>query len=245
MSAKRVLFLGGNGHCEARLDPARASLKARGSDLELVDAHYPGFEGRARASSLDAFLDSIAERFERERPDTVYATGIGGLFLLALRARDQLRVPAILQGAVLWGLEHRTFARVMRGPLPHLLRLALRTPLARWRFEKRHLAGVEAVDKRAFFRGYAECAAFPDFFRWLRAPLLRSLEATFAEAPERLDDLRAWWGARDHVVGLEELRVTESALGRSIPCTTYDAWGHYPMLEDPDGWSEELLRAVA
>ncbi len=244
--ARRVLFLGGNGHCAARLRPACDALAARGSDLELVDAKYPGFEGRARAGSLDEFLTAIEAEGERAQPSLVYGTGIGGLFALALRARGALRgTPIVLQGAVLWGIEHRRFARVMRGSLPHLLQLALRTPFARRRFRAKHLAGVEPDAARALFDGYARCAAFRDFFRWLRAPLLRSLERELREDPRSLEGIEAWWGERDRVVGLDELDCTERALGASFRRTTFAEWGHYPMLEDPRGWGEELDRAVA
>jgi hypothetical protein len=53
----RVSFLGGNGHGAARLDAARRFLPP---DLDLVDTPYPGFEGRPRAASFEAFLDAVA-----------------------------------------------------------------------------------------------------------------------------------------------------------------------------------------
>ena len=223
-----VLFLGGNGHSAVRLEAAREHARRPGADLELHDALYPGFEGRPGAATFDAFLDSIADRARALQPDFVYATGIGGLIALALRARDELLgMPVLLQGAVLWGLEHRTFARVMRGPLPHLLRMALRTPLARRRFVTRHLPGADPDLQRRFFEGYVLCTAFADFFRWMRAPLLRSLESELPEKPARLDRLRHWWGEKDHVVGLDELNCTERALGVEIPGRSFADWGHY------------------
>lgn len=243
---RTVLFLGGNGHAETRLEPARTALRERGSDLVLADAAYPGFDGRARVDSLDEFLASVASAAERTEPDLVYATGIGGLFALALRARGVLiGTPVVLQGAVLWGLEHRAFARWMKGPLPKLLALALRTRLARRRFRAKHLADVDPSLDEAFFRGYERCSAFADFFRWLRPPLLRALERDLPAVPGALDDLEAWWGERDHVVGLEELELSEAALGRRFPRRVFPDWGHYPMLERPAEWSEALDRVVA
>ena len=151
-----------------------------------------------------------------------------------------------MQGCVLWGLERRKFARAMRGPLPHLLRLALRTPIARARFRAKHLpAGLDPRNEREFFAGYARCAAFPDFFRWMRAPLLRRLEAAFRGRPERLERITAWWGARDRVVGLDELDVTERALGVRFPRVVFEDWDHYPMLDRPREWTEALDRALA
>ncbi len=244
---QRTLFLGGNGHCAARLRPARAAIVEHAVPLALIDMRYPGFERRACAPDFDAFLDAIAETVDRERPDLIYGTGIGGFFALALRSRGDLAgTPILLHGAVLWGLEQRLFARSMRGPLPHLLHLALRTPLARRRFRKKHLpAGIDPELELAFFEGYGNCRAFPDFFRWMRSPLLRTLEARFRSNPAALADIEVWWSGRDGVVGLEELRVTERALGVEFPTRQFADWAHYPMLEDPLGWVQELSRALA
>ena len=55
----RVLFFGGNGHSAARHSPAQRALAASASPpFELASVPYPGFEGRPRAPSFDAFLES-------------------------------------------------------------------------------------------------------------------------------------------------------------------------------------------
>ncbi len=242
----RVAFLGGNGHAAARLEPARAALGdlPAAQRFELDDVAYPGFEGRARAATWSEFLDAVAPQVAGA--DLVMSTGIGGLIALALRAAARgpalPPAPLVIQGGVLWGLEHRAFPRLMKGPAPRLLQRAFAFPPLQRRFARRHFERApEPATLRAFFAGYRDCAAFPDFFRWFRAPLLRQLERAFASEPERLDGVRCWWGARDTVVGLDELRTTERALGRTLPCRTFDGWGHYPMLDDPAGW----VRAVA
>src|SRR5947208_3053823 len=53
----------------------------------------------------------------------LYATGIGGLLALCLRARGRfLQTPLLLQAPILWGLKYRTMPRLMRfGPLRMLL----------------------------------------------------------------------------------------------------------------------------
>ena len=89
--------------------------------------------------------------------------------------------------------------------------------------------------QQAFFEGYAQCAALPDFFRWLTPALLRQLEAGFAAHPERLTNISVWWGGQDKVVGLQELRWTEGALHTAFPVRTFPEWGHYPMIDDPAG----------
>jgi hypothetical protein len=53
-----------------------------------------------------------------------------------------------------------------------------------------------------------------------------------------------WWGGRDCVVALRDLRWTESALGTSWAVSVFPDWGHYPMIDDPDGWARALQAEV-
>lgn len=242
----RVSFLGGNGHCAARLDGARRHL----SGVDLADTSYPGFEGRPRAGSFEAFLDAVAARLREAAPALVYGTGIGGLLALCLRARGELAgVPLVFQGPVLWGLEHRLMPRMMRLGLAQLaLRRAFAAPAFQRRFARKYF--TRAPEPRllaAFFDGYARCAAAPDFFAWMTPALLRRLEAEIAARPEALVDVRVWWGGLDRVVSPRELRWTEAALGPGArwPLRTFPQWGHYPMIDDPEGWARELSDAVA
>jgi pimeloyl-ACP methyl ester carboxylesterase len=94
---------------------------------------------------------------------------------------------------------------------------------------------------RAFHGGYAACAALPDLFQWLSPALLRRLEASLAARRDAIEGIGVWWGGRDRVVTPEELRLTERALGVSWPLRLFEAWGHYPMLEDPRGWVAALV----
>jgi hypothetical protein len=257
-----VLFLGGNGHAGARLDPARRVL-ARLADSDgrppftLHDVPYPGFEDRPRAESLDAFLAAVANAVRAElaaRPEDggdgqplVYATGIGGLLALCLRARGELAgVPLLLQAPVLWGLEHRLMPRVLRmGWMQAVLRRAFASPRFQARFARKHFRQPLDADVRAgFFEGYARCAALPDFFAWLTPALLRRLEADFAARPQALRDVAVWWGERDTVVPTRELAWTEAALGVTWPARRFPSWGHYPMIDDPPGWVRALADAV-
>lgn len=241
-----VLFLGGNGHAAARLEPARRALRARSEPFELIDLPYPP------ADSFDELLERLAESVERSGSTgstrLIYATGIGGLVALAQRVRGAwLDMPLLLQGAVLWGLEQRMFPKLMRiGPAPYLLAALLRTSPIRRRFVKKHfLREHDATFVQAFFDGYGDAQSFASWFDWLRPELLRRLERDLAGRPDLLQDVSAWWGGRDTVVGVEELHRTEAALGIRVPCTVMPDWGHYPMIDDPDGWVEELARVVA
>jgi pimeloyl-ACP methyl ester carboxylesterase len=242
-----VAYLGGNGHSSWRLDPARRALAAlQGSGevgpMRIEEAAYPGFEGRPRARDLDAFLEAIAAPLRHV--SLAVGTGIGGLLALCLRGRGELAgVPLVLHAPVLWGLERRWMPRLVRiGPTRRLLAPLFRADWYQRRFvDKQFLRGLADEERAAFFDGYARCAAFPDFFDWLRPGLLRDLEQRFAERPEQLDGIRVWWGGKDRVVDTGELAITEEALARRFELTVFPEWGHYPMIEEP----EAFVRALA
>jgi hypothetical protein len=218
--------------------------------FDLLDVPYPGFEGRPRAHDFDDFLADVAGSLAVAGggPELVYATGIGGLLALCVRARGVcLDVPLLLQAPVLWGLERRRMPRLMRlGPLRFILsRLFGARGFQSWFVRKQFERPLPPDVRAAFFQGYAECAAAADFFAWLTPTLLRRLEAEFAGRPEVLDRVTVWWGDRDHVVSLQELAWTEQALGVRWPVRVFPGWGHYPMIDVPRDWVRELSHALA
>lgn len=246
MSQRRLLFVGGNGHCAARLQPARDALAAAGGTFELVEVALPGFEGRERAHTLDALLGSLADQIGAGAGSLVYATGIGALLALAARARTATP-PLLLQGPVLWGLARRWMPRALR--LPPLRAAAERLFAVRAfqrRFWRRHV-GLRWDDplRATFFDGYARCAAFGDLFRWITPAWLEELAGALRARPGALDAISAWWGGRDSVVTPEELRVTEGVLGAHWPLRVFDEWGHYPMLREPQAWVAALAEEIS
>jgi pimeloyl-ACP methyl ester carboxylesterase len=247
MAPRRVVFLGGNGHCTARLALARPALADAGMDL--VEVLYPAFEGRPRARNLAAFLDASATQARAAEGDAavVYATGIGGLIALCLRARGGMPdAPLILQAPVLWGLDRRVMPRLMRLRLARATASRLfATPLFQRRFVRRHFMRRPSTETQAgFFEGYARCAAFPDLFAWFTPHLLRDLEERLASRPEALRRVTVWWGGRDRIVTPEELRWTPAALGGPWPLRVFQGWGHYPMIDDPEDWARALRAEV-
>ena len=217
----------------------------------MIDIPYPGFESRPRAASWEAFLEVIAPKppmlGEQEGTAIVYATGVGGLLALCLRARGEwLDLPLVMQGPVLWGLERRLMPRLMRlAPTQSLLRPMFANPLFQRRFVRKYFTHPPSPEtQRAFFDGYARCAALPDLFRWLTPALLRELEAQLAAHPERLANIRVWWGGQDGVVSLQELRWTEKALHTTFPLRVFPDWGHYPMMDDSAGWAAAVAKEL-
>jgi hypothetical protein len=214
-----------------------------------VDVEYPGFEGRPRPRGFEAFLDGVAARVRRaqeEKPITrAYATGIGALLALEMRARGLLPVPLVLQGPVLWGLETRWMPRLARAGLAPLLGRALRTPAFLRAVWRRHFLDPLPEDQwQRLVEGYARCGVTTDLFRWLDPSFLHGLRARLADLPASLERIEAWAGERDRVVGLAEVRATERALGVSWPCRTFAGWGHYPMLDDSERWVEALASST-
>ena len=243
-----MVFLGGNGHCGGRLSLAREALG--GDDVALVDVRYPGFEGRPRAPDLETFLGCAAEEIAAAAGagrSILYATGIGGLIALCLRARGQrAETSVILQAPVLWGLDRRLMPRLMRLRLARVTASRLfATPLFQRRFVRRHfMRRPSAETQAAFFEGYARCAAFADLFAWFTPRLLRDLEGRLTARPDALRRVSMWWGGRDRVVTAEELRWTPAALGAPWPLRVFPDWGHYPMIDDPEGWTRALRAEV-
>ncbi len=244
MSGRRLLFLGGNGHCPARLQPARDALAAAGGAFDLVEVECPGFDGREPAHSLDDLLEAIRRRIEGAG-DLVYATGIGGLLALGVRARADTP-PLLLQAPVLWGLERRWMPRLLRlPPLRAAAERLFRVTVFQHRFWRRHvgLPWTHAA-REPFFDGYARCAAFADLFRWIGPAWLSQVARELRARPGALQEISVWWGERDTVVSAEELRITEGVLPARWPLRVFPEWGHYPMLTDPQGWVSALAEKL-
>jgi Alpha/beta hydrolase family len=242
----QIGFLGGNGHCTARLAAARRYLPG----IDLDEVAYPGFEGRPRAASLGEFLDSVAAHLRASDPAMIYATGIGGLVALCLRARGELAAtPLLLQAPILWGLEHRWMPKLMRlRPAQAAMRRAFAATAFQHRFVRTYfIRRPEPETAAAFFDGYVRCTAAPDLFAWLNPSLLRSLERDLSARPAALERIEVWWGGEDRVVTLRELEWTKRALGLADrwPLRTISGWGHYPMIDEPASWASALSDAVA
>lgn len=242
----RASFLGGNGHCAARLAMARRFLEG----VDLDEVAYPGFEGTPRAESFGELLDAVSGHLRRSAPALIYATGIGGLLALTLRSRGELaETPILLQAPVLWGLERRWMPRLMRlRPAQVALRRVFASPAFQRRFVRQYFTRPpDPATAAAFFDGYARCAAAPDFFAWFNPALLRSLERDLAARPAALERISVWWGGRDRVVTLRELEWTNAALGleNRWPLRIFPEWGHYPMIDEPESWAGALSDAVA
>ncbi len=242
---KTIAYLGGNGHGQVRLERAHGLLKSR---VRLSEVLYPGFQGGPPAAhDFAAFLSSVEAELHLIEPDLVYATGVGGLVALCLRSEGRLSAPLVLQGPVLWGLETRLMPRLMRrvpGAAAGLQNLFRNRLFRNW-FGRRHFVVPLPGDTVArFYAGYDACPTLPAFFGWLTPDLLRRLETQYREHPERFREIRLWWGGKDRVVPLSDWDLTKERLGVDWPLEVFADWGHYPSLEHPEAWVEELIRVA-
>jgi hypothetical protein len=191
-------------------------------------------------------LDTIRAQIAGAEAALVYATGIGALLALGVRARVSTP-PLLLQGPVLWGLERRLMPRLLRrAPLRAAAARLFRLRAFQRRFWLRHVGLAWDDPVRApFFDGYARCPAFADLFDWITPRWLDELAHGLRARAGALDDVRVWWGGRDTVVPPQELAATEHALGVRWPLRVFPEWGHYPMLAQPRGWVAALAQQLA
>jgi pimeloyl-ACP methyl ester carboxylesterase len=150
-------------------------------------------------------------------------------------------IPITMQAPVLWGLERRWFPWLMRRGLWRLFPPVLRLRRFQRRFARTKFTRPPSPEMlTAFFAGYQRCTAAADFFNWLTPVLLRKLDRDLTARPGALEQIKFWWGGRDAVVSLDELRVTERALRHTWPVREFPEWGHYPMIDEPDEWVRSL-----
>lgn len=245
----RTAFLGGNGHCSARLEPARAIVDGA---PWLVDIPYPGFEGQPRAANREMFLSRISRELENEHArqpfELIYATGIGSLIALHLRTNGVLAdVPLVMQGPVLWGVKHRWLPRVMRiPPLRAAMPAIMHNSLFQQRFFERYFTRLPSVQFQSrFFEGYRQCSALSDLFAWFDPAFLDQVARRASENLASLENVSIWMGEQDRVVSQTEVDWTEQGLHHKFPVRRFETWGHYPMIDEPHSWIGALQREVA
>lgn len=241
---RRLGFLGGYGHSPAWLERATTSLLAHG--VELVDIPYPGFAGRAPAPDLETFLQEVASALEAARVDALYALGVGGALALFLRRQGAARLPILMQAPELLGTPRSLQLRWMRKPkvqrlVPRLWRSKWFTSLLARRYFQRPLDDAE---RSALFEGLAGCTLMFSLMAWINPESTADLKRFFQLERDLLHkDIYVWWGGRDVLVSEFELYEGEDDLTRvHWPVELYDAWGHYPMVDDPAGWAAEVAR---
>ena len=239
----RLGYLGGYGHCGARVAPATQALAEHG--ITLIDIPYPGFEGRPSPPDFDSFLEGTARALADAQVSGLYASGLGGLLVLFLRRLGSARVPVIMQAPEWPGQARALHFKLLRHPaarvvLPRLVRLDPFRRVAAARYFERRLAPDE---RKAVFDGLAGCNALFDLIDWITPEVLEALQRYYQLERALLHDgIQVWWGGRDPIASEYELYGGEFDMRIHWPVELYDGWAHFPMVDTPQRWAAEVHR---
>ena len=224
---------GGGGRRFARLPQPLAA------DVVLHTPTLPGFGGRplGDVDGVAGLADALHEALPATGdPVVLLGHGIGGSVALQLLADH----PGAVDGLVLHApvgtrLDTRLFPRLLRPRwVRTLVQRAIASPLLRPLWRRTIVRGMPRRWADEFLEGYRDAEAFGAMFDWLTA-------SWFSSLPPRELPAVLLWGADDRVLGADQRadyhRVLPRATERTVP-----GWGHFPMLTDPTGYAEELVR---
>lgn len=238
-----LILLHGNGGGAARFERLGAHWPA---GLQVVAPELPGFGARGGERVEDLTMDDYAREvvaFVRTcpRPRVLLGHGIGGSFALAALQLDADLVDGVvLHAPVGADLDTRRFPKLMR---PRWVRRLVQWGLSsRWSrpWLRRRLfvepsalpAGVEA----RFFADYRRCSAFGHVFDLITADWFRSLRPVPVPAV-------LLWGLGERVLAPSQAQRFLEPLPRAS-LRTVEGWGHFPMLESPGSYAEEVAETV-
>lgn len=231
-SSSILYLLAGNGStAEWWRDALPYFIKWQPMPLEL-----PGFGDNPshRYGRLEDLAEALLEMtFPGQR---IFAVGINGLVVLHALVRKPNHFKKVILlapvGAFLW---ERPFARVMRFKL---VRKLIHWLLSRYpKLFRKKFTDKEWSDEtyQRIANGYRKCRAFQPYFEMVE--------------PYSALDLFEWittpidliWGRSDGVLGAQQAAAWDSILPRAdLTVTIHETWGHYPYLDDPEGFAREL-----
>ncbi len=232
-----ILALHGNGGGAFRFHRLPPYMPA---DVRLRALTLPGFAERPYDPNLHTLADYAqvvyCEIEQAPAPLVLLGTGIGGSIALEYAQH----YPHTLAGLILHApvgtrLESRLFPRLMK--LPGMRRLG------QWLFSARatrplfrrllfsHPLPPEVIDR--FFDEYRQCQVFGQMFDLITADWFARLRPV--EVPTAL-----LWGERERVLSVAQLEDYKALLPRRIIRTVPD-WDHFPMLEQPEAYAQEIV----
>lgn len=235
MTALTVVAVHGNGGGAFRWDLMPSPMA---DDVTLHPCRLPGFEGRPLPTGpidISTFTDSLASTLSAiDRPRVILGHGIGGAIGLDVAAnRPELVEGLILHAPVAVNLDERLFPRIMSAPP---VRAA-----AKWLISSK---GMQLVAGQFLFKGaprpyvrqflaeYRRADAFAVMFDLLTAEWFDSLPPV--AAPTAI-----LWGENDRVLDVSQAADLEARL-QSSTSMIVPAWGHYPMIEQPDSYAATI-----
>jgi pimeloyl-ACP methyl ester carboxylesterase len=211
-------------------------------DVALHAVTLPGFEGRPLPDgpvTMATFADALrAVVRAAPRPRVVLGHGIGGSIALDALGGAGAEIDGIILHAPVGArLDTRAFPRLMAAPpVRRAVRLGISSLPARLvgRLVLFRSAPPGTADR--FLREYRRCEAFEPMFDLLTAEWFAGLE------PVAVPGLLLW-GSRDRVLDVDHLADFQ----RLVPRATRHVepgWGHFPMLDEPDGYAAVVARSA-
>jgi pimeloyl-ACP methyl ester carboxylesterase len=204
----------------------------------------PGFGFEPRDPSIRGlrdYADWLANTVvsEAEAPVILLGHGIGGSLVCEfVQHHAGLVDGVILHAPVGAALDKRWFPRLMK--LPGMRRTAqaiLGSPLFQpvWSRLLFRRPLPKAVLRR-FFAEYRACQVFGELFDWIDARWFDSLQPVYTPAV-------VLWGERERVLRSGQASTFERLFPNHQRVLVPD-WDHFPMLETPESYAEEIARCV-
>jgi pimeloyl-ACP methyl ester carboxylesterase len=175
---------------------------------------------------------------QQPTPVILLGTGIGGSIILEfLQQYAQSIAGVILHAPVGTRLDERRFPWLMSLPgAKPFGQWLFSTPLMRPLWQRLFFMDYRAIPAnylRQFFDEYRQCRVFGQMFEIITADWYNRLQPV--PVPAAL-----LWGERERVLKVEHVQdyqqLLPNAQVRIVP-----AWDHFPMIEQPQAYSEEVL----
>lgn len=235
-----ILALAGNGGNAARWARLPIPLDDRSAKAEgvmLRPIELPGFDCRplpATAPTIDDFAGWAADQLgAADRPRVFFGTGIGGSIGLQVAQRQGVADAYIFHSPVGPNLDTRLLPRLMKpAPLRRAVKHAIGGTPGRLVLRRKYRDTLPPHIVDDFAQGYLDCDAFEVMWDILTADWFDSLGPV--SEPHAL-----MWGGRDGVLGADLAPDFAHVLPHA-EVIIEESWGHYPMLENPTSFAEQL-----
>lgn len=238
-----VLALAGNGGNLARWqqlpEPLAQGVSEAETPVSLTGISLPGFDGFPlphTSPTVDDFAGWLIDEVEKvEGPRVFFGTGIGGSIGLQAAQQTGLADGYIFHSPVGPNLDTRLLPKLMKPtPVRKAAKNFIGGPVGRTLLRRRFgdVLPREAIDD--FAQGYLDCDAFEVMWDILNADWFDQLEPV-AEPSVLI------WGAEDGVLGANLAGDFANVLP-DAEVIIEQAWGHYPMLENPAEFASTISR---
>lgn len=241
MTPFTIIAIHGNGGGGFRFSRMEPYIPA---EIQFTAVTLPGFAAKPRQPELQSMHDYAQELHklitaaQPTKPIILLGTGIGGSIALEYIQHHSHNVAGlILHAPVGTRLDERLFPRLMS--LPGM------APLGQWLFSStltrplfRRLLFVNpdqipSAYLTQFFDEYRHCTVFKQMFEIITRDWWESLKPS--DIPTAL-----LWGERERVLSVDQLDDYKTLLPHHLVRTVPD-WDHFPMIEQPQAYTAEII----